>query len=50
MTPQQLRVLRTAADQLPERYSVVARMLREAVSTIERLQAELAARGTDGRQ
>ncbi len=49
MTPQQLRVLRTAADQLPDRYSVLARLVRDAATTIEQLQAQLAARGTDGR-
>ena len=50
MTAQQLRVLRTAADQLPPRYSVLAGLVREAAGAIEQLQAALAARGGDGRQ
>jgi hypothetical protein len=50
MTAQQLRVLRTAADQLPDRYRVLAQMVREAARTIEQLQTALESRGTDGRQ
>lgn len=42
MSAQRLRIMRTAAEQLPTRYGVVALLLTEAAEHIEALQAQLA--------